>query len=133
MTSTSTAPALTLPPISALPTLSAAEMEQLLDLLFEPSPALHSLCLPILHGVTFASYDAIISHINNLLKDLANRDKNTLDEILGSHPRLGAKKVESAQSQAEQRQLNHGAEGEKEELAWLNQQYEHRFPGLRYV
>ena len=48
---------------------------------------------------------------------------------MGSHPRLGAKKVESAQSAAEQTQLATGAA----QLAALNEEYEARFPGLRYV
>jgi len=56
-----------------------------------------------------------------------------LEEILDSHPRLGAKKVESAQSQAEQAQLQGGEEGEAEKLAQLNAEYEAAFPGLRYV
>ena len=52
-------------------------------------------------------------------------------EILSAHPRLGAKKVESAQSQAEQRSL--GGKEERETLERLNEEYEEQFPGLRYV
>ena len=52
-----------------------------------------------------------------------------------SHPRLGAAKVDSAQSRAEQASLGSGsgaaAEGEK--LRVLNEEYEAAFPGLRYV
>jgi 2-oxo-4-hydroxy-4-carboxy--5-ureidoimidazoline (OHCU) decarboxylase len=56
-----------------------------------------------------------------------------LEAILGSHPRLGEKKVESAQSRSEQAQLHTGGEGEAETLARLNLDYERAFPGLRYV
>lgn len=45
------------------------------------------------------------------------------------YPRLGDKKVESAQSVAEQAKLG----GYREELAKLNDKYEKAFPGLRYV
>jgi len=60
-------------------------------------------------------------------------DTEWLDKILGAHPRLGAKKVESAQSQAEQAQLNTGGEGEAAKLRELNELYEKTFPGLKYV
>ena len=52
---------------------------------------------------------------------------------MGSHPRLGAKKVESAQSQAAQAQLNTGGKEEAAKLRALNDEYEAKFPGLRYV
>ena len=53
--------------------------------------------------------------------------------ILSSHPRLGAAKVESAQSAAEQAKLQQGSEEEGRLLAELNQEYERVFPGLRFV
>ncbi|KAI1174128.1 Oxo-4-hydroxy-4-carboxy-5-ureidoimidazoline decarboxylase [Nemania sp. FL0916] len=93
--------------------------------------------------IPFTSYDSLIQHIGTLLHQLtisssspssppAAREK--LHSILGSHPRLGAKKVDSAQSRAEQAQLNAGgASDEAERLAALNREYEARFPGLRYV
>ena len=46
---------------------------------------------------------------------------------------MGAKKVESAQSQAEQAQLNTGGEEEAQKLRHLNDEYEKTYPGLRYV
>lgn len=61
------------------------------------------------------------------------QQQKKLHGILGSHPRLGAKKVESAQSQAEQAQLNQGGAEEAEKLKALNDEYEQKFPGLRYV
>lgn len=57
-------------------------------------------------------------------------EPNVLLEILSSHPRLGAPKVDSAQSAAEQAQL----QGDRvEELRALNGKYEAKFPGLRFV
>jgi 2-oxo-4-hydroxy-4-carboxy--5-ureidoimidazoline (OHCU) decarboxylase len=149
----------TLPPISELPSASIKTQIQALDLLFEPSTELHTLALPVLKskrtpttsgasaetstaddgaaGSTLDSYPAVIQQIGSLLHKLALSDepsaKQKLHGILGSHPRLGAKKVDSAQSQAEQASLNTGAAEEAEKLKALNDEYEARFPGLRYV
>ncbi|KAK8032352.1 hypothetical protein PG990_002086 [Apiospora arundinis] len=96
----------------------------------------------------FASYAALIQHVGSLMASLSSQSsssspssvpgsqqqkKKKLHGILGSHPRLGAKKVESAQSQAEQAQLNQGGAEEAEKLKALNDEYEQRFSGLRYV
>lgn len=107
----------------------------MLDLLFEPSPPLHELALPILRKTEFPTYNALFSTIRKELSALAaSEDKiPQLSEILCSHPRLGEKKVDSEQSRAEQAQLQKGAESEKEKLAALNKEYEEKFPGLRYV
>ncbi|KAI0448846.1 Oxo-4-hydroxy-4-carboxy-5-ureidoimidazoline decarboxylase [Xylaria acuta] len=104
-----------------------------------PMPIPSSITIP--DDTPFTSYTALIQHIGLLLHQLVNsssspssRDK--LHSILGSHPRLGAKKVDSAQSRAEQAQLNTATGGgidETERLSALNREYEARFPGLRYV
>ena len=126
-----------LPAISSLPHASDAELKNVLDLLFEPSPSLHSLTLPVLRSAIFPSYDILITAVNAQLGALASSDRaedvTKLSEILCSHPRLGEKKVESEQSRKEQAQLQQGGEEEKEKLASLNQEYEEKFPGLRYV
>lgn len=162
--STSTSRKMTaLPPISELLGSPIKTQIQALDLLFEPSPELHTLALPALKakrvpanpGISadlpppagapqatvpepaFASYSSLIQHIGSLLQQLAQSEepsaKHKLQGILGSHPRLGAKKVDSAQSQAEQASLGAGAADEAEKLAALNHEYEAKFPGLRYV
>ncbi|KAI0006375.1 Oxo-4-hydroxy-4-carboxy-5-ureidoimidazoline decarboxylase [Xylariaceae sp. FL0662B] len=136
-----TAPSPTLPPISWLLAANTATHTAALDILFEPSPALHDLVLPIFHSKpSFPSYESLITHIGDLLSQLAGlgTPKSTarLHDILGSHPRLGAPKVASAQSAAEQAQLRasgDGDDGEAERLRALNAEYETRFPGLRYV
>lgn len=123
-----------LPPIAALPTLTTEQRAAVLDTLFEPSAQLHTLSLPLLHDQAFPSYPDLIAAIGVQLTSLAasasSSDTTWLESILGSHPRLGAPKVDSAQSAGEQAQLQ-GGEGEK--LRELNELYEQTFPGLRYV
>jgi len=122
-----------LPNAESLRTLRAEDQRAVLDALFEPSQAIHSLFIPTLESMTFASYDALIDQCHGqMVRLLADPSPDhSLHSILSSHPRLGAKKVDSAQSSAEQAQLNSGGDGA--ELAELNAQYEERFPGLRYV
>lgn len=126
-----------LPPITGVPTLSTIERAAVLDALFEPCKALHTLSLDLLHTAKFESYYDLIASVGVQLTDLSESlsTSNTewLDKILGAHPRLGEKKVESAQSKAEQAQLNTGGEEEGAELRDLNAEYEKRFPGLKYV
>jgi 2-oxo-4-hydroxy-4-carboxy--5-ureidoimidazoline (OHCU) decarboxylase len=125
-----------LPPISSLPHAEDSTLTTVLDLLFEPSPPLHTLTLPILRSTTFPSYSVLITAISAQLLALASSNSpsssSTLSAILSAHPRLGASKVDSAQSRAEQAQLQ-GSESEKEALERLNAEYEEKFPGLRYV
>ncbi|RYP68470.1 hypothetical protein DL771_006622 [Monosporascus sp. 5C6A] len=133
-----------LPSVTSLPTASDDTLKSVLDTLFEPSFDLHAVAIPSIrdqlskHGTdTPLTYTVLIQHVGSLLSSLASTSsppsRATLHAILGSHPRLGAKKVESAQSRAEQAQLNAGAEEEAAQLAALNAEYEARFPGLRYV
>ncbi|KAI1201185.1 Oxo-4-hydroxy-4-carboxy-5-ureidoimidazoline decarboxylase [Nemania serpens] len=105
-----------------------------------PAPLSPSTTIP--DNVPFTSYASLIRHVGTLLHQLAISSssssslaaRNKLHGILGSHPRLGAKRVDSVQSRAEQAQLNTGAaDDEAERLAGLNREYEARFPGLRYV
>jgi 2-oxo-4-hydroxy-4-carboxy--5-ureidoimidazoline (OHCU) decarboxylase len=125
-----------LPPITSILSLTSEERAQILDLLFEPSPQLHTLSVPLLKEKTFSSYNDLISAVGIQLTELSESastsDTEWLESILGSHPRLGAKKVESAQSQAEQAQLQ-GSVEEAEQLRKLNEEYEAKYPGLRYV
>ena len=124
-----------LPPIDRVSLLSTEQKAAVLDLLFEPSQQLHTLSVPTLHE-KFSSYDDLIQAIDKqltqLAKSVSTSDTQWLLDILGSHPRLGAKKVESAQSQSEQAQLQ-GSSEEAEQLRVLNEEYEKTFPGLRYV
>ena len=125
-----------LPPIDQVPSLTTENRAAILDLLFEPSTQLHTLSVPLLHDQKFSTYDDLIAAVGVQLTDLSESastsDTQWLQDILGSHPRLGAKKVDSAQSQAEQAQLQ-GSGEEAEQLRVLNEEYEKAFPGLRYV
>lgn len=126
-----------LPPIHTVPSLPAEDRASILDLLFEPAPQLHTLSLPLLHSETFASYPDLIAAVGAQLSALADSSSTSdtawLNDILSSHPRLGAKKVDSAQSAAEQAKLQQGGAEEAEKLKVLNEEYEKAFPGLRYV
>ncbi|ATZ52310.1 hypothetical protein BCIN_08g00650 [Botrytis cinerea B05.10] len=126
-----------IPPIAGIPSLSTVERSSVLDALFEPCAALHTLSLDLLHTTTFESYSDLIASVGTQLVDLSEStlpsDREWLDKILGSHPRLGEKKVDSVQSKAEQAQLNTGPTEEAEKLKALNEEYEKTFPGLRYV
>lgn len=123
-----------LPHISNLHSSSDLAQTRTLDLLFEPSPEIHTALLPAIRTEQYATYPQLIDACQIRLLSMAaastvaNPDQ-TLLSILGSHPRLGAKKVDSAQSVAEQAKLG----GQSEELARLNEEYEQTFPGLRYV
>ncbi|RMZ02447.1 hypothetical protein D0860_07209 [Hortaea werneckii] len=125
-----------LPPIDSVPSLSAEERAHILDLLFEPCAQLHTLSVPMLREKAFASYPELISAVGMQLTELSDSastsDTQWLHDILGAHPRLGAKKVESAQSQTEQAQLQGGGD-EAAKLRQLNEEYEAKYPGLRYV
>lgn len=126
-----------LPPIADVPALSTIERTAVLDALFEPCTALHTLSLDLLRTQTFVSYNDLIASVGVQLTELSESastsDTEWLDKILGAHPRLGAKKVDSEQSRKEQAQLNQGGEEEAEMLRSLNEEYEAKFPGLRYV
>lgn len=126
-----------LPPITTLPTLLTTELVAILDHLFEPSVPLHSLSVGLLRGQQFSSYDDCITAIGiqltNLAESTSTRDTEWLESILKAHPRLGEKKIESTQSQAEQAQLAVTSEYGHNQLAELNASYENTFPGLKYV
>jgi len=127
----------TLPPIRAVPVSSLRDRTRVLDLLFEPCSAIHDSFAVRLQERPFNSYAELVDFVGGRLNEWANTSKTDsrlgmLDGILSAHPRLGEKKVDSAQSRAEQAQLQ-GSAGEGEELMRLNEEYEAKFPGLRYV
>ena len=131
--------ALALPDIASLSTLPQDTLVRALDLLFEPSPELHAIAIPTMRHITFGSYQELIETIRDELLTVQRAvhpdpaARRPLLSILGSHPRLGEKKLDSAQSAAEQAQLRSTSTDEAEKLAGLNAEYEKVFPGLRYV
>lgn len=126
-----------LPPIATVPGLPTTERAAVLDALFEPCTALHTLSVELLQSEAFHSYEDLIADVGKQLTALSESPSTTdtkwLDKILGAHPRLGARKVDSAQSQSEQAQLNTGGAEEAGQLKALNDEYERTFPGLIYV
>ncbi|ORY79875.1 Oxo-4-hydroxy-4-carboxy-5-ureidoimidazoline decarboxylase [Protomyces lactucae-debilis] len=106
-----------------------------IDKLFEPSPALRILLSANEEALLQESDNGkatpdLIAYIAKQLRAIKGRKE--LDEILNAHPRLGAKKVDSDSSKAEQASLQ-GSSEEAERLGKLNDKYEAAFPGLRYV
>lgn len=134
----------TLPPISTLPALPDAQKFQVVDHLFEPSEDLHNLSQSLLdskRATQYTSYAELISAVQEQLLSLLHTGSPAqLDAILGAHPRLGSKTVDSALSRAEQAHLQHqhqittkAVAEEAQALAALNERYEARFPGLVYL
>ena len=71
--------------------------------------------------------------LNDLAESKSASEAEQLDKILSAHPRLGETKVDSAQSRAEQAQLQTDISGQQDRLQALNRVYERTFPGLRYM
>lgn len=127
-----------LPSIQEIPKISNHDFLTIIDLLFEPNDTLHSIITggeaeAVLKVTEYSSYDGLIDAVKKHIENVTAEGDKRLDKVLAAHPRLGAKKVESAQSQAEQAQLNTGGEEEVKKLAAFNEEYEKKFPGLRYV
>ena len=120
-----------LPPAATLPTLPQETQSAILSALFEPSPSLHATLHPLLK-TPHPTYPSLITSIKSHLLSLRSSDAPLLLSILASHQRLGAPKVDSAQSAAEQAQLQ-GGEEVVAQLGRLNEEYEAKFPGLRFV
>lgn len=145
-----------LPPIDQLASLPWDAQCAVLDLLFEPSTALHDLAQPILVADAaapqhlYTSYDEFIGLVGEGMRTLADsparEHRDVLDGILCAHPRLGEKKVESAMSRMEQAAMAGRNEQEEETedeikrkeeeaemLRRLNAEYEEAYPGLIYT
>lgn len=126
-----------LPAVGAVSTLGTEDRAKVLDLLFEPCTQLHTLSVESLKETKFDDYTELIRFVGGQLQDLYHSrlesDQKWLNDILVAHPRLGENKVDSEQSRKEQAQLNQGDPEEARKLADLNQAYEEKFPGLRYV
>ena len=135
-----------LPPISALPKLLDSDQTRILTLLFEPSPGLTQLCLPLFQSTTnpFSTYNALCDAVGTRLQDLLfhrippqNDTDIDLDAILSSHPRLGEKKTSTLSKSSKGEQAGFQSDPDYarnvEGLRGLNVEYEERFGGLRYT
>lgn len=65
-----------------LSSLSPSEQVRNIDLLFEASPALHSIAVPIIESTSCTSYDQLINHIQNALYEIAAQSSDDQDDIL---------------------------------------------------
>ena len=130
--------AFVLPPAQALPELPEQQQIEVLDHLFEPCPTLQRYLLPRVFREPFHSYRAFIEGCREFLMSLLTVNPDTdprIGAIIAAHPRLGAPKkgeMLSEHSSAEQKSLQ-GSGEEQQRLAALNEAYERKFPGLRYV
>lgn len=129
-----------LPSLASLASQSPETQLRVLDTLFEPSPGLHQLTLPLLadRHSQWPSYPALIDAVGHRISALRSpAERQVLFGILGSHPRLGRAPTNpehlSDLSKKEQAQLNTGAEEQAQKLLALNAEYEAKFPGLRFV
>ncbi len=107
--------------------------------LFEPSPALFEFLVPsVVATIAAANLESQIPHRSyNALIDTAIRElegwlHGQKASFLGGHPRIGEIKGLSALSASEQ--AAHATPPEVlERLVVLNEEYERRYPGLRYI
>ena len=134
-----------LPHPSTLHELSDKEKHAVLTRLFEHSEELQLFAADLVaspHG----TYDSLIDSIQeglltllrsaqgkNVSENISNLQK--VDSILNSHPRLGeSRKDLSAASAAEQANLQGSQNStEAQELTSLNEEYEIKYNGLRYL
>ncbi|CAH0004040.1 unnamed protein product [Clonostachys byssicola] len=128
-----------LPPVSDFRSQEKTLQIEALDALFEPSTAIHETLLPIIQTAQYSAWPEFIDACHARFLELAKSSSDSspdpkLLSILGSHPRLGEKKITSAHSAAEQANLQKTADPvESAELARLNREYEEKFPGLIFV
>ena len=126
--------ALNLTPFEQLQELSNEQLSNVVALLFEPAPDLVQIFKDEIK--TSNSYIGLIESVRKrlliLLQDNGNiqNSQEILEHIMNAHPRLGAKKVDSQQSQSEQKQLQDDAT--IAELERLNKEYEAKY-GIKYV
>lgn len=120
-----------------LPSLSRSEQVKNIDLLFEASPALHAIAVPIIQGTACSTYDQLVNNIQTALYEMASESSDDQDDflkqVLGSHPRLGSQSTSSVMSIREQSGLHSHGPAVLESLHMLNQAYEDAFPGLIFV
>ena len=134
-----------LPSFAELRAASTDTQRDVLTRLFEHSTRLERLCIFAL-GEPCDTYEAFVDDIQARLTSLVppassvidpdlNQDVRALDDIFTAHPRLGEKKTNlSASSAAEQTKLQSRTDdAEAQELKRLNEEYESRFSGLRYL
>ncbi|RCK67348.1 putative allantoinase 1 [Candida viswanathii] len=134
-----------LPSIATLKQLPPADQKHVLDQLFEPCDTLSNFIFIKVLPQDFASYPDFINLVRSELIVFLRINEHAhnsygeelspvINEIISAHPRLGEPKKEalSVHSSNEQKTLNSDPEIVAK-LKEMNEKYEQRFPGLRYV
>lgn len=125
-----------LPSIQTLKQLPQSDQKYILDQLFEPCDTLSNFIFIKVFPQQFTTYLEFINFVRkeliNLLKE--NELNPIINEIISTHPRLGEPKKEqlSIHSSNEQKNLNSDPDIILK-LKEMNELYENKFPGLRYV
>lgn len=118
-----------LPPACGVANLPSQRRSAVLGLLFEPCADLVEFVGPVFDSLeSDAGWPSAIEQVRKLLHTLETDDPR-VSRIVAAHPRLGATRVDSQLSRAEQSSLS----GETSALEAWNTKYEQTFPGLRYV
>lgn len=121
---------LLLPSVDTWSDLTDDQHDEVLDILFQPCEQLRDLVKSSsINSRNFATYDALISEIGTELEHLILQPVNRLllDAIIGSYPRIGTDNPERPQNQ------DKDDNAAVTEFRLLNDEYEKKFPGLRYV
>ncbi|KAL6933210.1 uncharacterized protein HGUI_00831 [Hanseniaspora guilliermondii] len=136
-----------LPSFKEFKALSLEEQIKIFDILFEHTDALVSLTLLSGSGsfdvIKLNSYNELVESVRTSLLRLIQDDdqyKLELSDIIAAHPKLGVpKEVQgtlSELSKLEQKNLNDTKNNTaeiKEALISLNEEYERKYKGLRFV
>lgn len=128
----------TLPEIQSSPSSPQSPLGEALDILFEHSPILLIKLEPQLHTLLKSSppLESYTQLIDAALEEIGKWDTGAQAEFIAGHPRIGESKNLSKLSASEQgAQANQAATSSETlaRLARLNQLYEVKYPGLRYI
>ncbi|KAI5286896.1 hypothetical protein KEM54_006417 [Ascosphaera aggregata] len=113
-----------LPPARTLQNLSVEEQSAVVDTLFEHSPVLRSVILPLIAQNFYPSYPALIAHVGDRLAYMLHTGEiDKIDAILSAHPRLGERRERvSDLSRMEQANLNNTTSSTSQEQQQQQQQ-----------
>ncbi len=133
-----------LPDPQALSQLLRSEQVTVIDTLFEHNDKFADFLIKkvLSHNERYSSYREFIKAVRTQLIQLADNYEKSMTGDLGdmvrsvisAHPRLGIQQATlSASSAREQKSLQSGKPELARQLLALNEEYEHCFPGLRFV
>lgn len=123
-----------LPDPSSLSSLDKESKVELLNNLFEKHSEIHDLLIPKLFNRNYESYNEFIETSRKIFLAL-NPNNSVTQGIIAAHPRLGVPAKLSSHSNSEQKSIYNNTDADKviNQFIKLNDEYEEKFPGLRYV